>query len=139
MASYNEEVRAHFFAPLNSGRLFASNRAVVYGHAGARHHGREVEFQLQVTPEHRVIDCRYRVYGCPATIALCSLASEALKGRLLAEAAAFSVMALADELQLPAEKRDAAIVVEDAIRAAALRYNDVQAPSAAARLEQMQV
>lgn len=75
-------------------------------------------------------DCRYHVYGCPATIALCSMASEALKGRTLAEAAGFSVMALAEELGLPAEKRDAALTVEDAIRAAVLRYNAGKASSA---------
>lgn len=125
--------------PRNVGQFLPDMVGVLHGRAGARHHGREVEFQLRVTPDHRVADCRYRVYGCPATIALCSLASEVLKGRLLSEAAEFSVMALADELQLPAEKRDAAIVVEDAIRAAALRYNVVQAPSAAERIEQTQV
>ena len=70
-----------------------------------------------------VADCRYRVYGCPATIALCSLASEALKGQSLAEAAVFSVVALVEQLGLPAEKRSAALTVEDAIRTAVGRYN----------------
>lgn len=107
---------------------------VLRGHAGAHRHGREVEFQLQTTAGHRVADCRYRVYGCPATIALCSLASEALKGRSLAEVAGFSVVALAEELGLPAEKRDAALVVEDAIRAAAVRYNAYEALSETLRI-----
>jgi NifU-like protein involved in Fe-S cluster formation len=136
---YSASVWAHFHSPHNVGTFPAGSQHVLVGRAGARRHGREVEFQLQLAQEDRISESRYRVYGCPATIALCSLASEALRGRTPAEAAAFSVLALAEQLELPAEKRDAALTVEDAIRAAAARYNKAQGPYPAVRELQAQV
>ena len=120
---YSAEVWSHFRAPRNAGVFPAGMSGVVAGAAGARQHGRAVEFQLQVDTAGTVADCRYRVFGCPATIALCSMASEALKGMPLPAAAGYSVVALAERLGLAAEKRAAAIVVEDAIRTAVARYN----------------
>lgn len=139
LAEYSDAVLAHFRRPRNAGRFPQGCGAVLEGHAGVRRHGREVTIQLQATSDERIADCRYRVYGCPATIALCSLASEALKGRSLAEAAEFSALLLADELDLPAEKRDAALTVEDAIRAAAVRYNAPQVPVPPVRNQQSRV
>jgi nitrogen fixation NifU-like protein len=139
LPEYSDEVWAHFRAPHNVGVFSVGSERVFVGRAGARRHGREVEFQVLATSEGRIADCRYRVYGCPATIALCSLASEALKGRTPAEAALFSVVALAEQLGLPAEKRDAALTVEDAIRGATARYNSAQAPSSTVRVLQTQV
>ena len=136
---YSASIWEHFRAPHNVGTFPAGSQHVLAGRAGARRHGREVEFQLQLTHHGRINEARYRVYGCPATIALCSLTSAALRGRTPAEAAVFSVVALADQLQLPAEKRDAALTVEDAIRAAAARYNTPQAPFPAVRDLQTQV
>ena len=130
-AAYDDTVQMHFRAPRNAGRFTAGQERILAGSAGQRCHGREVEFQLQLTAEGRIGDCRYRVYGCPATIALCSLTSEALKGRTPAEAVGFSVVALVEQLGLPAEKRDAAITVEDAVRAAAGRYNVASAAAPA--------
>ncbi|MBU6421411.1 MAG: iron-sulfur cluster assembly scaffold protein [Gammaproteobacteria bacterium] len=139
-SGYGDTVQAHFRAPHNTGRFASGDARVFSGSAGARRHGRQVEFQLRVTDAGRIGESRYRVYGCPATIALCSLASDALQGRTAAEAAVFSVVALAEQLQLPAEKRDAALTVEDAIRAAVGRYNSAQGPASAARVSsQVQV
>ncbi len=70
-----------------------------------------------------MLDCRYRVYGCPATIALCSILSERVSGMTLPELRALSGLALAEELGLPATKRSAALLLEDALGAALARYN----------------
>ena len=136
---YSASVWAHFRAPHNVGTFPAGSERVLAGRAGARRHGREVEFQMQLTLDGRISGSRYRVYGCPATIALCSLASQALGGRTPAEAAALSVVALAEQLQLPAEKRAAALTVEDAIRTAAARYNSPHGPFPAVGELQTQV
>lgn len=136
---YNETVWEHFHAPHNSGAFSKEGERAVVGHAGTRQHGREVEFQLQFSPGGRIAGCRYHVYGCPATIALCSLTSEALKGRTAMEVVAYSVVALADQLGLPAEKRDAALTVEDAIRAAAALYNKAEGLTSTSYVSQLQV
>jgi NifU-like protein involved in Fe-S cluster formation len=119
LTEYSEAVWKHFRMPLNAGAFPDSTSDVLVGAAGAPRVGRAVTFQLRVDAAGRVTDCRYRVYGCPATIALCSLTSEALKGQPLDKAKGFSVVALVEELGLPAEKRAAALTVEDAIRQAA--------------------
>lgn len=138
ITEYSAAVLTHFRAPRNVGVFPSGAPRVLKGHAGARLHGREVGFQLQITTDSRIAECRYRVYGCPATIALCSLTSDALKGLSLGEAAAFSVVALAEQHGLPAEKRAAAIMVEDAVRAAVAEYNTQSKPFTAAGFEAKQ-
>jgi iron-sulfur cluster assembly enzyme ISCU, mitochondrial len=125
-SEYSATVWSHFRSPKNVGVFNQDTPGVLNGRAGTHRIGRVIEFQLQVTPAGRVADSRYRVYGCPATIALCSLTSEALKGSPLQAAVAYSVVNLAEQLGLPAEKRAAAITVEDAIRNAAAGYNSHQ-------------
>lgn len=127
-SAYGATIWAHFRAPLNVGGFPEGMAEVSRGRGGLRRMGRDVEFALRITAEGRIADCRYRVYGCPATIALCSLTSTALPGQTLAEAEYFSVVRLADGLGLPAEKRAAAIAVEDAIRGAIRRYNGYMKP-----------
>lgn len=125
-------VLEHFRAPRNSGRFPAGTGAVAEGRAGEIRHGRAIRFQLQIGRDARIAACRYQVYGCPATIALCSLASERLPGLSLEQALGWRALALAEELGLPAEKRAAALVLEDAVRAAVRSYNMHPQPVAAA-------
>ena len=119
---YNETVREHFRAPRNSGAFAAGTAGVIEGRAGSRRQGREIALALRLEGE-RVQECRYRVYGCPASVALCSMASERLKGLALPELRGFRALALADELGLPPTKRSAALLLEDALEAALARYN----------------
>jgi len=122
---YSEIVMAHFRAPRNTGAFPEGTPDVTLGAAGSRKQGREIRLQLKLTDEGRVEACRYRVYGCPATIALCSVLSERVVGRTAEEVAALGGLSLAEELELPAPKRDAALLLEDALRAAlgGARYN----------------
>jgi NifU-like protein involved in Fe-S cluster formation len=118
-----DDLLEHFHAPRNAGTFPAGTPGVLEGRAGAARLGREIQVQLQVGADGRITACRYRVYGCPATIALCSLASESFPGKRLAELAEWRGMALAERLALPAEKRAAVLVLEDAVRAAVRSYN----------------
>ena len=119
---YSGEVLAHFQAPRNAGGFPPGSSGVLTGRAGERRHGRTIELSLRLEGG-KVAECRYRVYGCPATIALCSFASERLRGLTPAEARDLSAVALADELRLAPEKRAAALLLEDALRAALAEYN----------------
>lgn len=116
---------AHFRAPRNIGAFPAGTPRVAVGEAGSRRQGREIRLELKLAEDGRVEACRYRVYGCPATIALCSLLSERVVGQTREEAAGLAGLSLAEELGLPAPKRDAALLLEDALRAAlgGARYN----------------
>lgn len=120
---YAEAVLEHFRAPRNAGGFPADTPGVSEGAAGSRRHGREIRLSLKLGSDGRIEACRYRVYGCPATVALCSVLSERLPGLSLEAAGTLSGVALADELRLPVPKRDAALLLEDALRAALEGYN----------------
>ena len=115
---YPESLLAHFRAPQNAGGFPPGTRGVAVGAAGSRKQGREIRLELTFTEDGRVEACRYRVYGCPATIALCSVLSERLVGRTPEEAVAMGGLRLVEEWGLPPPKRDAALLLEDALRAA---------------------
>lgn len=120
---YTQAVLAHFHAPRNAGLFPTDTANVSRGAAGERRRGREIRLELKLADDGHIEACRYQVYGCPATIALCSILSERLAGQSPAQAAGFSGLALAEELKLPAPKRDAALLLEDALRAALAGYN----------------
>jgi nitrogen fixation NifU-like protein len=122
---YTDTVLTHFRAPRNAGSFPEGTPNVSRGIAGERRRGREIHLELKLDADGRVEACRYRVYGCPATIALCSVLSERVVGRTQEEAVGMGGLSLAEELKLPAPKRDAALLLEDALRAAlsGARYN----------------
>ena len=119
---YSDMVREHFRAPRNAGAFPAGTEGVIEGRAGSRRQGREIAFALRLDDAGQVLECRYRVYGCPATVALCSVLSERLKGRMLPELREPGGLALAEELELPPTKRAAALLLEDALADALARY-----------------
>ena len=119
---YGEQVLVHFRAPRNAGGFPSGTAGVLTGRAGERRHGREIELQLRLQGG-LVAECRYRVYGCPATIALCSLASERMAGLTPVEARRLNTVALTEELGLAPEKRAVALLIEDALLAALAEYN----------------
>ena len=118
LLEYTDAVLEHFRAPRNTGSFPAGTANVARGRAGERRRGREIHLELKLAGNGRVEAMRYRVYGCPATIALCSVLSERVVGRTREEAASLGALSLAEELGLPAPKRDAALLLEDALRAA---------------------
>ncbi|MGE5626425.1 MAG: iron-sulfur cluster assembly scaffold protein [Bacillota bacterium] len=120
---YSEAVLRHFEAPRNSGAFPAGTPGIVSGQAGARKRGREIHLELKLSADGRIEACRYQAYGCPATIALCSVLSERLPGMSVQEAQAIVGLKLAEELELPAAKRDAALLLEDALKDALQSYN----------------
>lgn len=120
---YGAMVLEHFQSPRNAGSFPAGSAGVSVGSAGSRKRGREIRLELKLGGDGRIEACRYRVYGCPATVALCSVLSGRLPALSLEQAGEVSCVALAEELQLPAPKRDAALLLEDALRAALEGYN----------------
>jgi NifU-like protein involved in Fe-S cluster formation len=74
----------------------------------------------------RVEDCRYEVRGCPHTIAAAALVADRLIGQVYDEAKP-DVPAVAEELRVPPEKLGRLLVIEDAVRRAALLLRGVRA------------
>jgi hypothetical protein len=108
------EVRRLFGALRHAGEP-AGTGTVVQGEAGREQRGTRVRFMLQVSGE-RVLQARYRAYGCPYTLATC----EWLAARL-ESAGRGSLGAPADwarQLDIPQARLGRLLVVEDALIAA---------------------
>jgi hypothetical protein len=108
------EVRRLFGALSHAGEP-AGTAPVVCGEAGREQRGTRVRFMLQLSGE-RVLQARYRAYGCPYTLAAC----EWLATRLETEGRG-SLGAPADwaqQLQIPQARLGRLLVVEDALIAA---------------------
>lgn len=88
---------------------------VVYGEAGRERHGTRVRFVLQLAGS-RVLQARYRAYGCPYTLAACEWLATRLES-----AGRGSLGAPADwaqQLRIPQARLGRLLVVEDALIAA---------------------
>lgn len=112
--AYSELVERHFDAPVNIGPLDGDPATVFTGQAGQREHGARLRFEARI--ESGCIDAIvFQAYGCPHTIAACSLATERLQGQPAEALARFDIDALAQALQVPIEKTGRMLLVQDAL------------------------
>ena len=79
--------------------------------------------------ENRIVDARFKTYGCGSAIASSGQLIDMLKGKTLEEAQAISNQEIVDILELPAIKIHCSVLAEEAIHRAiddfkSLRNND---------------
>ncbi len=116
--AYSPEVLAHFRRPQNLGSLPLEEADVGAGEAGDLASGRLVRVHLRLAAGGTIGAARFKAYGCPATIACASLATERADGAPLEVAERISAAELAAALQLASDQHPAAEVVVAALRAA---------------------
>ena len=112
------ELLDHFRAPRNLGSLPRDDADVGTGEAGRPDEGALVRIQVRVGSGDRVIDTRFKAFGCPATIASGSWATTRLRGKPVAEARRLSHEAIARALRLPPDRWGCAELTSRALRAA---------------------
>lgn len=117
---YPPRVLEHFEHPQRAGSLPDDDPAVGTGFVRGASHGDVIRLQVRVDGglSGRIIDARFKAYGCGWTIACASLATDRLVGRTLGEARAIDRLVLARELELPDEKLHCALLAEEAVVAA---------------------
>ena len=76
-----------------------------------------MKLQIQVEGD-RIIDAKFKTYGCGSAIASSSLATEWLKGKSVEEAMEIKNTDIVEELELPPVKIHCSVLAEGAIRAA---------------------
>ncbi|NGX14811.1 iron-sulfur cluster assembly scaffold protein [Wenzhouxiangella sp. XN24] len=113
---YSGEVRHRFETAPRHGRVLAQAHERLAGGAGEPRRGVRVEFEARVRGG-RILECRFRAYGCPHVIAAASWVAEHAEGRALDELDWLDPRALAATLEAPAHKLGNLLVVEDAFRA----------------------
>jgi len=116
--AYSEKVVDHFNNPRNIGTLDRSSRSVGTGIVGAPECGDVLRLQIQVDENDRIVDAKFKTFGCGSAIASSSLVTEWVKGRTIEEALKIRNTEIARELSLPPVKIHCSVLAEDAIRAA---------------------
>jgi nitrogen fixation NifU-like protein len=115
---YSEKVLQHFEHPQNVGALDADDPHVGTGVVGSPACGDMLKLQIRVGDDGRIVEAKFKTFGCGSAIASSSVATEWLKGRTPEEALALKNTDIVEELQLPLVKIHCSVLAEEAIRAA---------------------
>jgi nitrogen fixation NifU-like protein len=116
---YNETVMDHFMNPRNMGDL---KDADGIGEVGAASCGDIMKMSLKVE-NNRVVDARFKTFGCGSAIAASSMATELVKGKTIEELEDFSNQEVVDALGgLPPVKIHCSVLAEEALKAAIEDY-----------------
>jgi len=119
--SYSEKVVDHYNNPRNVGSFKKDEKGVGTGMVGAPECGDVMKLQIKVEGE-RIVDAKFKTFGCGSAIASSSLATEWLKGKTIDEAQTIKNTDIVQELNLPPVKIHCSVLAEDAIKAALADY-----------------
>ncbi|XP_067296351.1 iron-sulfur cluster assembly enzyme ISCU, mitochondrial [Pseudorasbora parva] len=119
---YHKKVVDHYENPRNVGSLDKNAKNVGTGLVGAPACGDVMKLQIQVDENGKIIDARFKTFGCGSAIASSSLATEWMKGKSIDEALKIKNTEIAKELCLPPVKLHCSMLAEDAIKAALADY-----------------
>ncbi|MFW2404733.1 MAG: iron-sulfur cluster assembly scaffold protein [Gammaproteobacteria bacterium] len=111
---YSPAVARHFSRPVNVGPLGGSGDNMFTGTAGRRDIGAHVRFEAEIEAG-RILRVAFQAYGCPHTIAACSLATQGLEGAPAEALVGVDVDALRSALDVPVEKTGRLLIVQDAL------------------------
>jgi NifU-like protein involved in Fe-S cluster formation len=128
---YSDEVLRRVREPQRVGTLPAGVD-VGTGVSGTLEEGAVTRVDVRVSGD-RVVEARFKVFGCTAAIASASLVAELLEGATLAEAQALTAEGVAERLELAHERehvaRRAIEAAQLALRHASNEKSDVRSPS----------
>ena len=120
----SEKVLEHYEKPKNIGSMDNRSSSVGTGLVGAPECGDVMKLQIEVDENEKIIDAKFKTFGCGSAIASSSLATEWIKGRTLDEANAVQNTDIVEELSLPPVKIHCSVLAEDAIKAAIKDYKN---------------
>jgi|TARA_B110001454_G_scaffold190472_1_gene189686 nitrogen fixation NifU-like protein len=120
--AYSDKVLDHFENPKNIGSFDKNDLTVGTGLVGAPECGDVMKLQIKVGKNNKIIDAKFKTFGCGSAIASSSLATEWVKGRSIDEASTISNTEIVEELSLPPVKIHCSVLAEDAIKGAIQDY-----------------
>ena len=123
--SYSKEVIDHYERPRNVGSLDSSDDSVGTGIVGAPECGDVMKLQIKVDKD-KIVDCKFKTFGCGSAIASSSLASEWILNKTIDEAEKIQNTDIVEELSLPPVKLHCSVLAEDAIKTAIGDYKQKQ-------------
>ena len=122
--AYSKKVVQRFEDVLNNpqahsvGRFDPKDPNVATGMTGAPACGDVMKLQLKLDHEERIVDVKFKTYGCGSAIASSSMFVDMLKGKTIEEAKQVKDKDIAEALQLPPIKIHCSVLAEDSIKQA---------------------
>ena len=128
--AYSKEVVERFEQVLASPKQFSVGRFdpndpdVATGMTGAPACGDVMKLQLKLDKDERIIDVKFKTYGCGSAIASSTMFVELLKGKTIEEAKEIKDKDIAEALQLPPIKLHCSVLAEDSIKQAIQNWKE---------------
>lgn len=119
MESYSDKVMDHFRNPRNVGVIDGADGV---GKEGNPMCGDIMELFIKVKDD-KIVDAKFRTFGCGAAIATSSMITEMIKGKTITDALSISNKAVAEALDgLPPKKMHCSVLAADALKKAVDDY-----------------
>tara|TARA_B110000008_G_scaffold278318_1_gene321777 strand:+ start:397 stop:819 length:423 start_codon:yes stop_codon:yes gene_type:complete len=115
---YHEKVIDHYENPRNVGSLNSKEKNIGTGLVGAPACGDVMKLQIKVNEFDKIVDAKFKTFGCGSAIASSSYTTEYLKGKNINEAKNISNSDIANYLKLPPIKLHCSMLAEDAVKSA---------------------
>jgi nitrogen fixation NifU-like protein len=119
--AYSQKVIERFESALNNplahgvGRFDPNDPNIATGMVGAPSCGDVMKLDLKLDDHDKILDVKFKTYGCGSAIASSSLFVEMLKGRTITEAKEIKDKDIAKALDLPPIKLHCSVLAEEAI------------------------
>ena len=118
---YSDKMIDHCENPRNVGKLDENEKDVGTGLIGSPACGDILKFQIKVK-DNKIIDVKFKTFGCGGAIASSSLTTEKIIGKTLEEALELKNADIVKELELPKAKIHCSVMAEEAIKEAIKDY-----------------
>jgi len=120
---YSKNVMDHFANPRNVGEIEDASGVGTVGNAKC---GDIMQFFIKVEDD-KIVDVKFKTFGCGAAIATSSAATEMIKGLTLDEALQFTNKMVIEKLGgLPPSKIHCSVLAEEALHEAIKDYKEKQ-------------
>ncbi len=115
MTQYTEKVMDHFMNPRNVGEIENPDGVGTVGNPAC---GDIMKMYIKVEDD-KIVEARFKTFGCGAAIATSSMATEMIKGKTIDEAMKLTNQAVTEALGgLPKVKRHCSVLAEQALQSA---------------------
>lgn len=115
---YHKRVIDHYENPWNVGSFDSKEKNVGTAIVGAPACGDVMKIQIKVDDSGKIIDAKFKTFGCGSAIASSSYATEYIKGMNINEAINVKNSDITKYLSLPPVKLHCSMLAEDAIKSA---------------------